>query len=241
MSVSRGSSKRDKKIKINILGEDTILERKGADGSTKKMKEIFKTFDEVVNAFGIGGLPFVLHLKGKEYPIPLAKKVTEGIKTKVVDGTSVKKSLERNIADYIENNSDLKLKGKKCYMNSLLDRSFMGESLEYHGVKMCYGDFKAALNIPIYLHSINQIDKISCIVNPILKTVPFDWLYPTGKKQENFTESKIKELNDADIIAGDFLYIKKNMPNPSEGKMIITNTTTEDDVVELKKRGFLIL
>ena len=44
-------------------------------------------------------------------------------------------------------------------------------------------------------------------------------------------------FNKADIIAGDFLFVKKHMIDDLSGKIIITNTTTSEDVEDLRKRG----
>lgn len=44
----------------------------------------------------------------------------------------------------------------------------------------------------------------------------------------------------ADIIAGDFHFIRRNLPatgRPLEGKTVITNTTTEADIELLRSRG----
>jgi len=55
VSISLGSSKRDKKVEVEILGEKFILERIGTDGSQEKMIELFKELDGKVDAFGLGG------------------------------------------------------------------------------------------------------------------------------------------------------------------------------------------
>jgi hypothetical protein len=41
----------------------------------------------------------------------------------------------------------------------------------------------------------------------------------------------------ADVIAGDFHLIRRNMPPRLPGKVIITNTTTKEDVALLKEAG----
>ena len=45
----------------------------------------------------------------------------------------------------------------------------------------------------------------------------------------------------ADIIAGDFLYIKRYLPDDLNGKIIVTNTVTLQDVQLLKERGVKLL
>ncbi len=39
------------------------------------------------------------------------------------------------------------------------------------------------------------------------------------------------------MLAGDFLYIKRYLPEKLNGQLIITNTTTQEDMVMLKERG----
>jgi len=238
VSISLGSSKRDKSVEIELGGEKILVERIGTDGNPDLMKEKFRELDGKVDFFSIGGVPLSVYVNGRDYKIPVVKEITSNIKTKIVDGKILKQTLEWRIAEFIENNSDIILKGKKGYMPSAVDRWFMADSLEKAGVKMRYGDFASALHMPIYLPSLKWVNFIApLILSPILKRKDFRDLYPTGARQDEFKESNIKYLNNAEIIAGDFLYIKENMPKNSKGKIIITNTTTADDVKELKKRG----
>ena len=41
----------------------------------------------------------------------------------------------------------------------------------------------------------------------------------------------------ADVVAGDWHYIRRYMPKDMRGKTVITNTTTEEDVAFLRERG----
>ena len=43
------------------------------------------------------------------------------------------------------------------------------------------------------------------------------------------------------MVAGDFLYIKRFMPDRIPGKIILTNTTTSADVEMLRERGAAML
>ena len=56
VSVSLGSSKRDKKVQFK-LGEQTIvMERIGCDGDEKKARALFAEMDGKVDALGVGGV-----------------------------------------------------------------------------------------------------------------------------------------------------------------------------------------
>ena len=72
---------------------------------------------------------------------------------------------------------------------------------------------------------------------PIAGRLPFEWIYPTGEKQEKRTPKWGKYYDWATVIAGDCHYIKRCMPDRLPGKVIVTNTTTTDDVETFRKAG----
>ena len=76
---------------------------------------------------------------------------------------------------------------------------------------------------------------------PVLRRLPIDVLYPTGKKQEERQPRFSGYFEKADIVGGDFLHIWRFMPDQLPGKIIITNTVTSQDIAEMKERGVKIL
>jgi hypothetical protein len=72
---------------------------------------------------------------------------------------------------------------------------------------------------------------------PFVVKMPFDKLYPTGANQDVIIPKHSKYYYKADVIAGDFLYIRRYLPAKLNGQIIITNTTTSEDMELLKARG----
>ena len=66
-------------------------------------------------------------------------------------------------------------------------------------------------------------------------------LYSTGESQDIVIPKYEKFYKEASVIAGDWLYIKKHIPEDMEGKIIVTNTTTEEDVEFMRSRGISFL
>jgi hypothetical protein len=56
VSISLGSSTRDKKVKFKLGGETIAIERIGCDGDEKKARALFIEMDGKVDAFGVGGV-----------------------------------------------------------------------------------------------------------------------------------------------------------------------------------------
>lgn len=243
VSISIGSSKRNHRVETSMLGQDISIERIGTDGDKKKAIQLIKELDGKVDAFGLGGIDIYLRCKDKRYiikdSIPLKQ---AALKTPVLDGTFLKDTLERRIISLINEENILSLKDKKVLITSALDRYGMAAAFEEHSSIVTYGDIRSALGIPLKIKSYNTLYNIARVVAPILLRLPFHMLYPTGKSQDADSNSKFSRFfQEADIVAGDYLYIKKYMPKTMKGKIIITNTITPSDIEDLTKRGVELL
>ena len=52
VSVSLGSSERDKEAELELFGETVIIERRGVDGDVEKATALFEELDGQVGCFG---------------------------------------------------------------------------------------------------------------------------------------------------------------------------------------------
>ncbi|AEE92250.1 conserved protein of unknown function [Tepidanaerobacter acetatoxydans Re1] len=243
MSVSIGSSKRNHKVETKILGEEFIIERVGTDGDIKKAIEIIQENDGKVSAFGMGGIDLYVCIGNKRFTIKDAVPIAQAAKiSPIVDGSGLKNTLERKVIDYLTEHEIVDFKNKKVLLVCGLDRFGMAEALEKTGCDLALGDLIFTLGIPIPIKSLKSLNVLASILAPIICKLPFSMLYPTGKKQEKKVGSKFERFYDeADVIAGDFLFIKRYMPDEIPGKIILTNTVTADDVEMLSKSGAKML
>jgi hypothetical protein len=150
----------------------------------------------------------------------------------------MKSGIEYRAVKYAAEETGLQIKGKKVFLVSTIDRLGMGIAFEEMGCDMVYGDAMYALGLNWRLTRISQVKRIAAILGPVLVKLPFKWLYPIGKAQDSKPKQKKwgQYYDWADIIAGDFIYINKYLPDDIKGKIIITNTVTKDDVEELRRR-----
>ncbi|MBS3970740.1 MAG: quinate 5-dehydrogenase [Clostridia bacterium] len=244
VSVSLGSSKRNHTVEIDVLGEKVLIERIGTDGSLKKAAELISDLDGKVDCFGLGGTDLYIFAGTKRYTIREAARIAKNAKkTPIVDGSGLKNTLERRTISYLREVKGITFSDKRVLMVCAMDRFGMAEALEDAGAKMTYGDLIFALGVPIPLYSLKALDKVARAIAPIAVQMPLKFLYPTGKKQEvSNTQDKYKKYyDDAHIIAGDFHFIKKHIPQRLNEKIIITNTVTKEDVQDLKNKGVSLL
>ena len=241
VSISIGSSKRNKKVEVTLLGEKVSIERIGTDGDMEVAALKYKELDGTVDAFGVGGADLGAIVEGKFYPFHSVQKLVRYIqKTPVVDGGGLKNTLENKAPAFLEKHLKdyLDQHGRKMMMTVGVDRWGLSKSFVEAGYETVFCDLMFALDVPIPIRTLKGLRILAGIMIPIVtRFFPFEWLYPTGEKQDVRTPKWEKYYRWATVVAGDCLYIKRNMPADMKGKVIVTNTTTPEDVELFKQCG----
>ncbi len=240
VSISIGSSLRDKAVEVELLGEQVQIERIGTDGDMEKAAMLYKELDGKVDAFGVGGADLGVMVADKWYPLysvqPMVRSVNQ---TPIVDGAGLKNTLENHVAPFMESQIKpyLDKVGRKAFITLGVDRWGMSKSFLDGGYECVFGDIMFGLGLPIAVRSEKSLKILASILMPIVGRVPFEWVYPTGEKQESRDPKWEEYYQWATVIAGDCHYIKRHMPYRLNGKVIVTNTTTSDDVKLFKEAG----
>ncbi|TDA70739.1 MAG: quinate 5-dehydrogenase [Clostridia bacterium] len=238
ISISLGSSKRDHVAEVELLGETFHVERRGTDGDSRRAEELIRELDGKVDAFGLGGTDLYLVAGKRRYVIrDSANLVRAARRTPIVDGSGLKDTLERKTVEYLEQEWGMSLADKRVLVVSAVDRFGLAEALAATRAKMFFGDLIFSLGIPIPITSLATLRFLAWLMLPVICRIPFKYIYPTGSKQEEIIPRYEKYYLAADVIAGDFHYIRRHLPPELPGKIIITNTVTGDDVELLRARG----
>ncbi|HEX3033009.1 MAG TPA: quinate 5-dehydrogenase [Bacillota bacterium] len=238
VSVSLGSDKRDHEVEVELLGQQIRVERRGTNGDLAKAFQLIKELDGQVDAIGLGGIDLYLFAGERRYVLRDAEKLAAAAQqTPVVDGSGLKNTLEPRIVASLQQQGTLDLRGKKVLMVSGVDRQGMARAFVEAGSEVVFGDLIFGLGFPLALRSLKALNTVAGMVIPLVSRLPFKYLYPTGQQQEEIITGFEKYYQEADIVAGDFHYIRRYLPNVLEGKTIITNTVTGGDIEALKARG----
>jgi hypothetical protein len=240
VSVSIGSSKRDKSVEIELLGEKILLERIGTDGDMEKAARLYEELDGKVDAFGVGGANLGLMVDDRWYPLFSVLSLVRFIKhTPVVDGTGLKNTLENRLGSFIDGQigNYIQAQGKKAFITLGADRWGMSKSFVDCGYECIFGDLMFGLGLPFPLRSVGSLKAFAAILMPLAGRLPFEWVYPTGEKQNIRSPKWVKYYQWGTVIAGDCHYITHHMPERLDGKVIATNTTTTEDVKWFREAG----
>lgn len=238
VSVSLGSSQRNKSTTVSILGEDVVIERRGTDGDKQLFQKTLEELDGHVDAMGLGGCDRYVWTPGKRYEFrDIANMVRNVTKTPILDGSGLKNTLERSAIEKLDDQGLIDWRSSNVLLVAGVDRFGMAEAMAQRAKAIVFGDAMFGINLPLPVHSLKTLKIIADIVLPLVVKLPFEWVYPIGKKQETSSPKFEDWFRWADVIAGDWLYIKRYSPLNLAGKTILTNTVRQADVEMLKERG----
>ncbi|MGA9272635.1 MAG: hypothetical protein WBE30_06550 [Candidatus Cybelea sp.] len=239
VSVSLGSSGRDHRAQVTLMGEAFDISRVGTDGKLDAAIGLVRQLDGTVDAIGLGGIDVYLYAGRHRYALRDGLRLLDAAKvTPVVDGSGLKNTLERATVRFMQDELSMDLRGRRVLMVSALDRFGMAQALVDAGADVLFGDFIFALDKDMPVRDLHEFEAMAEKYLPDACRLPFQFFYPTGKKQEKPPEPKYPQYYEqAEIVAGDFHFMRQFMPPRLDGKTILTNTVTQANVAELAERG----
>jgi hypothetical protein len=117
-----------------------------------------------------------------------------------------------------------------------VDRQGLAQAVSEVTDEIIIGDLMVALDIPIPLKGLKSFRRAARVILPFVSYFPMSLIF-YGSGGTEHKPKYIRFWEESDLLAGDFLFMKKYMIDDLHGKTIITNTTTEDNVEFLRSRG----
>jgi hypothetical protein len=246
VSVSLGSSRGDKQVRVSLLGEEFEISRIGTNGDMNKFAQLIRELDGKVDAIGLGGIDRYLVAGNRRYVVRDAEKLARNAQiTPIVDGSGIKNTLERETIKWLQQEGIIDFTDKNVLVVAAVDRFGMGEVISRLAKRTVYGDLMFAVGLPIPMRRWITVRILGAIFLPLIVRLPFKWLYPIGEKQDVITPKYEKYFRWADVIAGDYKLIGRYLPTPESGalrgKIIITNTLTQEDIENLRERDVAMI
>lgn len=238
VSISLGSSQRNGTTSVVFGGQEFLIKRIGTDGNKQAAAQLIRELDGQVDAIGLGGTDIYIYAGSRRYTFREAAALAANArKTPVVDGSAIKNTLERQVVSYLEDQYELNFKDKDALIVCAVDRFGLAEALVGAGSRTVFGDLMFGLGVPIPIRTLPGLSRLATVVAPVITRLPVSFFYPTGDKQTQGRPRFASYFHKAAIIAGDFHFIRRYMPENMNNKLVITNTVTKDDEVLLQQRG----
>ncbi|RYG42748.1 quinate 5-dehydrogenase, partial [bacterium] len=176
VSISLGTSKRDKRSEVSLLGEDFLLERIGTDGDMKRYADMFKELDGKVDAIGVGGADIAVVIGERRYEFKEIADIAKGAKiTPVVDGGGLKHTLERATIETLQREGTVDFAHTRTLLVSAVDRFGMAQALSDIGGEVVYGDLLFGLGLPFAIRDYKWVKRLGAAILPLVTRLPFKW------------------------------------------------------------------
>lgn len=242
VSVSLGSVRRDQEATLTVAGQPVAVRRMGTDGDLERARAVIADLDGRVDAIGLGGIDLYLRVRDRRYVIRDALRLKEAARvTPVVDGSGLKAVWEPEVVRRLLRDGVLS-RGQRVLMVSAMDRYGMAQALAEAGLDLVMGDLIFSSRIDYPIRSLDELEELARKLLPELVKLPFHQLYPVGLAQESAPDPRFaRYFEDADVIAGDFHYIRRYMPERLDGRVVLTNTTTAEDLEHLREAGVAVV
>ncbi|MBX5467008.1 MAG: quinate 5-dehydrogenase [Firmicutes bacterium] len=238
VGVSLGSSHRDHRAEWELLGQRVVVERRGSDGDLERARAWIRELDGQVDAIGLGGIDRWVVLDGVRYELrDGADLARQAQRTPVVDGSGIKDTWERWVVEDLHRRGRI-TPSQPVLMVSALDRFGMAEAFYRLGYSVVAGDLLFVAGIDYPIESRAELVKIGRELLPQYVSRPAAELYPVGDAQRRPPDVRYaRYFAEAAVVAGDFHLIRRFWPERLDGKGILTNTTTAEDLKAMQARG----
>ncbi|HMQ35722.1 MAG TPA: serine carboxypeptidase, partial [Chloroflexaceae bacterium] len=244
VSISLGSSARDYRFTATILGRPVEVERIGANGDTARAAELVRSFDGRVDAIGLGGLTPVFRVGRARYPHREAIGIAaQARRTPVVDGGVVKSTLERWAVAQAARKVPGLFRYKKILLTSGIERYQLAAAIAQHEGELRFADPIVHIGLPFLPapRSVEQLEHYAATTLPILALLPYRVLHPVALGQEGYDPRAAELFRWAQVVAGDFAYVRRFAPADLAGKAIVTDDPSPAEVEDLRRRGVTTL
>lgn len=238
VSVSLGSSKRDKVVETEVLGRRFLIERRGTDGSRERFRSLMLELDGHVDALGVGGADIWLSVGDRRYEFREIAQLVAGVRrTPVVDGSGLKHTLEREAVARIGADGLVDWPNERALLVSAVDRFGMAQALARACPHVVYGDLLFGVGLPVPIRSFPVFEALARTALPVVTRLPFQWFYPTGERQDERKPKFRQYFDEATVVCGDWHYIRRYAPDRMEGKTVLTQTLRRTDLEWLATTG----
>jgi predicted amino acid dehydrogenase len=244
VSISLGSSARDYQFTTTLLGRHIEVQRIGTNGDVERAAALVRDHDGRVDAIGLGGLTPVFRVGEARYPHHEAIRIAaQAQHTPVVDGGGMKATLERWAVLQAARAMPGVFNYRRILLTSGIERYALAQALSQYNAELRFADPIVHIGVPFLPvpRSLSQLELYAATTLPITALLPYRVLHPVALGSEGHDPRAEKLFQWADVIAGDFAYIRQFAPADLRGKTIVTDDPSPAEIEDLRKRGVTTL
>jgi predicted amino acid dehydrogenase len=155
----------------------------------------------------------------------------------VCDGIRSKDTVDRHLTRLIVESLQGDISNRRTLVLSGIDRWGVSEVLSAASAQTIYGDLMYNLRLGIPLFSLGQVRAFSPLILGIVTRAPLDWYFPGARRRPKLLPRWRQVFYWSEVIVGGMTYLKRYAPQSLDGKVVVTNLRSDDEVEWLRSRG----
>jgi hypothetical protein len=158
-----------------------------------------------------------------------------------VDGRLLKYVLERRVFELARPALGEIPHFTRAFQPFTVDRIGLAEAISAVSSQVVFGDLMFMFGLPLPVRGLSSFKRLLRVLMPLAGWLPLEMLYPPGAKDDTPSPKYSAYWEAADLIAGDMHYIYKYSSPNLQGKWVVTNTTTDENISLLRQRGVAVV
>ncbi len=237
VSITLGRSARDYEFTTTLLGETVHVRRIGTDGNVSRVKSLIQEYDGKVDAIGLGGIVPTFHVGSARYTHNEAQSIANmAQQTPAADGVLLKGTLERWAVAQAVKQEPGRFNYRRVLVFSGIERYPLAQALSTYNIDLRFADPKIHFGLPVTLPSLSWLERYAKWAMPRLIDKPYYRIHPIGRDMP--TDQRLEsDCKWADVLAGDFAFIRRYAPHNLKGLTIFTDDPSREEIDDLKQRG----
>jgi predicted amino acid dehydrogenase len=161
--------------------------------------------------------------------------------TLVCDGIRAKDTIERLLIRRIVETLEGDIANRRILVLSGMDRWGVSEVLSGVKSQIVFGDLMYNFRFGIPLLSLDQVRFVSPLILNVVTRAPLDWYFPGARSRRRLMPRWRHAFYWAEVIVGGMNYLKRYSPQSLDGKIVISNVISQDEIDWLKSKGASIV
>lgn len=239
VSISLGKAEHDYEFTGTFLGKKYEVKRVGCNGDINLVKKRVREYDGQVDAIGLGGISAYFKIGNTVHIHQEAQSVLrQAKKTPVADGRGLKSILQAwTVRSINQRMKDIFSYENVMFMSGIAQYEMATVMQEYTN-NFSFCDPLIHFNTPYLLESVDALEYYAAGAMPVLTRLPYSWFYPKGWNGDEWKPLLMgKPFEKAELIVGDYSYIRHYTPSMLPNKIVMTDSVDEAGIALLRKRG----
>lgn len=220
------------------IGAEVAVEfgRRNLDNTRKLIERAKGKYDAVA----LSGFPLTYTVGDRYHRHKTLKCLlaeSESDPTAVCDGIRAKDTIERWLMRRIAEQLEGEVAHRRILVLSAMDRWGVSEVAAALQSTVIYGDLMYNFRFGIPLLSLDHVRKLSPLILSVVTRAPLDWYFPGARRHARRLPRWRPAFYWAEVVIGGMTYLKRYAPPQLEGKVVITDISTDEDAEWLRAKG----